>query len=304
MNQPTMAPTAPTPTKLSDKAMLVKLSIKRAALTKRDHAITTQVQQQYGDQSLTVLTQLFKDKSSPIRQIVSAANEVYAYHRKHTIPYIDAGPRILPSSNYFEYTQDVKQLITRVDRLIEDYMPYYDQMVQDDISYRRQAAQATGKTSSAHVDDYPTAETFANSMAIEYRFSPMPDARHFLFDMSDEDLEVFNRAEADAVAAANADVVGRMLTPIRALVERLAEYHGEKGQRWHNSIIQNVIDGCNLAESLAIDPSPEFLSTVSELRDTARGYLEDVELVKASPTVRKSAQDRLAEVAKKMEMFS
>jgi hypothetical protein len=71
-------------TKLSDKAMLVKLTIKRAALTKRDQFLTDKIQMQEGDASLTVLTKLFRDKASPINQIMTAVNEVYAYHKTTT----------------------------------------------------------------------------------------------------------------------------------------------------------------------------------------------------------------------------
>lgn len=289
--------------KLSDKAMLVKLTIRRAALTKRDHAITQQVQQQYGDSSLNVVATLFKDKASPIRQITTAVNECYAYHRKHTLPYTDAGPRMLPGTNYMEYTADMKHLIAVVDNLKRMHLPNYDLYVQDDISFRRITAQAVGKTSTASVDDYPTAEQFDQSTSIEFRFSPMPDSRHFLFDLSDEDMAAFERAEAEAAAAANADTVARMLKPLQSLVTRLQEYQGEKGERFHNSLIQNVIEGCDLAEKLALNPTPELINEITTLRDAACACMADVEIIKGSAIARQQAREKLAAIADKMAIF-
>ena len=286
-------------TKLSDKCMLVKLTIKRAALTKRDQYLTDKIQAQEGDQSLTVLTKLFRDKSSPINQIMTAVNEVYAYHRKHTLPYVDAGPRILPSDNYMDYTAEMKHLIAKVDNLLAQWMPDYDLLVQQDVMYRN-AGHAAGR---ATVDDYPSAEKFAQAMSVEYRFSPMPDSRHFLFDLSDEDLAAFEAAENEAAATANADTVARMLKPLHSLVERLKEYQGQKGERFHNSLIQNVIEGCDLAQRLAINPTEELTNEIRSLREAAQACLADVEIIKGSANARASAKARLEEVAKRMAAF-
>jgi hypothetical protein len=285
--------------KLSDRALLVKLTIKRAAMTKRDAALTSKIQAQEGDQSLTVLTKLFRDKASPVNQIMAAVNEIYAYHRKHTLPYVDAGPRILPSDNYFDYTRDMKHLIGQEENLLQRYMPYYDQLVLDDCAYRN-SGHAAGRATPA---DYPTAEQFERSMSVEYRFSPMPDARHFLFDLSDDDMKAFEEAEVEAAQVAATDAVTRMLKPLQSLVARLGEYQGQKGERFHNSLIQNVIEGCDLAEKLTLNPTPEMLAQIEAVRKEAKGCLEDVESIKGSHHARQVAQAKLAAIADKMSMF-
>jgi hypothetical protein len=289
-----------TPTKLSDKVVLVKLTIRRAALTKRDAVLTANLQAQEKDNSLTVLTKLFKDKDSAINQIMAKYGEVYQYHKKHTLPYMDAGPRILPNDLYMEYTQEMKHRIAQVDNLLDTYMPMYDQLVLDDVMYRN-SGHAAGR---ANVSEYPNAEDFRLSMSAELRFQPMPDASHFLFDLSDDDVASFKRAEEEAAQAANADTVQRMLKPIQALVTKLGEYQGLKGERFHNSLVENVIDGCTLARKLAINPTPELLADIAELEDAVQGYLKDVEMIKGSANKRVEAKKKLQDVASKMAMFS
>jgi hypothetical protein len=289
-----------TPTKLSDKVVLVKLTIRRAALTKRDAVLTANLQAQEKDNSLTVLTKLFKDKDSAINQIMAKYGEVYQYHKKHTLPYMDAGPRILPNDMYMEYTQEMKHRIAQVDNLLDTYMPMYDQLVLDDVMYRN-SGHAAGR---ANVSEYPSAEDFRLSMSAELRFQPMPDASHFLFDLSEDDVASFKRAEEEAAQAANADTVQRMLKPIQALVTKLGEYQGLKGERFHNSLVENVIDGCTLARKLAINPTPELLADIAELEDAVQGYLKDVEMIKGSANKRVEAKKKLQDVASKMAMFS
>jgi len=286
--------------KLSDKALLVKLTIKRAALTKRDHWLTSKIQAQEGDQSLTVLTKLFRDKASPINQIMQSVNEVYAYHRKHTLPYVDAGPRILPNDLYMDYTAEMKHRIAKVDNLLANYMPHYDDLVNEDVMYRN-AGHAAGR---ANASEYPSAESFRQSVSVEFRFSPMPDSRHFLFDLSDEDLKSFEEAEQEAMATANTDTIQRMMKPLASLVSRLKEYQGQKGERFHNGLIENVIEGCDLALRLAISPPQELRDQINELRTTAKACLDDVEIIKGSANKRDEAKRRLEEVAARMGAFA
>ena len=285
------------PTKLSDKVVLVKLTMRRAALTKRDNFLTDKVQRQEGDASLTVLTKLFRNRDSAINQILSKYNEIYAYHKKTTLPYVDAGPRLLPNELYFDYTQEMRKRIADVDYLLDTYMPMYDDLVADDVMYRN-AGHMAGR---ANASEYPTAEQFRQATSVEMRFQPMPDARHFLFDLSEEDEATFKRAEDEALAAANADMVSRMLKPLAALVTKLSEYQGQKGERFHNSLIDNVIDGCDTALKLAINPSQDLRDTVAFIKDQAQKMLSTVEVVKGSAIARANAKHELELVAKRLE---
>ena len=288
------------PTKLADKVILVKLTQRKVALTKRDAFLSDKIQRQEGDASLTVLTKLFRSKGNAIAQIMTKFNEVYTYHKAHTLPYVDAGPRILPNDLYFEYTQETKHRIAMVDNLKRNYMPHYDQLVLEDIAYRNSGSSA----GRACVDDYPTAEQFDSAMSIDIRFTPMPDSRHFLFDLSDDDLQSFKASETEASMAMNADILSRMLKPLSALTQRWQEYQGQKGERFHNSLVENVIEGCDLALKLAINPSHEFIDEINKLKAMATGCLNTVEVIKGSANARHDAKAKLEAVAARMADFN
>lgn len=288
------------PTKLSDKVTLVKLTLRRASLTKRDAYLSDKIQRQEGDSSLTVLTKLFKSKGNPISEIMAKYGEVYAYHKQNTQPYIDAGPRILRNDLYFEYTQEMKHRIAQVDKMLDVYLPDYDQLVHDDVMYRN-SGHAAGR---ANASEYPSADQFRQSMSIELRFQPMPDERHFLFDLSEEDLAAFHAAEAETLAAMNSDILSRMLKPLSALTQRLHEYQGTKGERFHNSIVENVIEGCDLALKLAVNPTDAFKQEIELLKAEAKGCLDSVEVIKGSVMARASAKQKLEAVAARMAAFN
>lgn len=292
MTDPTKFQTTP----LSAKAMLVKLTIRRAALTRRDAQVTSTIQQQFGDASLSAFTKLFRNEVSPIYTIMRSVNEVYTYHREHTLPYVDAGPRILPNNAYMDYTQEMRSKIAHVESMLDTYMPMYDQLVQDDILYRN-GGQLTGRATPG---DYPTADEFRQRMSFDLRFQPMPDKKHFLFDLSDEDEQAFERGMTEAYALARNDTVMRMLEPLQHLVKRLDEYKGEKGQKFHAVNIENVIEGCRLARKLMIDPPYDVLQQVTELETLCTGYAFGVESLKGSQDARDIAKAKLEAIAASM----
>lgn len=289
-------PTQPAFTQLSSKALLVKLTIRRANLVRRDQQVTHSIQQQFADQSLAAFTKLFTSKSSPIHEIMRCANEVYTYHREQTLPYVDSGPRLLPSANYMEYTQEMKSKIAHVEAMLKQWMPQYAQLVLDDIVYRN-GGRMTGRASS---NDYPTAEQFEQRMSFDLRFMPMPDQRHFLFDLSEDDEKAFTRAMEEVEALARNDTLSRMLEPVSRLTKRLSDYTGAKGERFHTSGLENIIEGCRMARKLAIDPPSELLTQINELEQMCTTYVLGVDTLKESQAARDTARQRLKEVADKM----
>lgn len=284
---------------LSSKVTLVKLTIRRPRMVIPDQQVTAAVQQQYNDISMTVSSKIFRQKGSPVHNIMTALNEAYAYHKERTIPYVDAGPRMCPNQFFMEYAAGLRDKIARVDSLKAVWMPHYDQLVRDDIMYRN-GGQNTGR---ATVEDYPTAEQFASSTSLQFRPSPMPDRRHFVFDLSDEDMKAFEEAEQELEQLAVTETVGRMLKPLHALVARLDEYKGNKGERWHDSIIENVLDGVAQARRIAVNATPELMAEMDALESMAKRYLNATEIIKASPDARAAARAALEASASKLSAY-
>ncbi len=286
-------------TKLSSKALLVKLTIKRAALTRKDQALTDQIQAQQNDQSLTVLTKLFRDKNSPVYQVMQKVSEVYGYHKDNTLPWVDSGPRLLPSAQYMDYTAEMRHRIAVVDNMLNQWMPQYDLLVDADIKYRN-GGQLTGRASA---DDYPTASEFRQRMSFDLRFQPMPDQSHFLFDLSEDDTKAFDDAIHEAARLAKADAIGRMLDPLKHLVKKLSTPIDTDGSIFRDSAIENIVEGCKAARRLMLEDTPDLKAEIDQLENMATSYVFGADSLRNSPDTREAAAKRLAEVADKMAAF-
>lgn len=287
-------------TKLNEKAMLVKLTRRRPSLVSRDEQAENFVRDQLNDESLMVNSKLFRDPANPVNQIMQADSAVYTYHKKYTTPYVDKGPRILPNAMFMEYMQNMREHIRNVDVLMNKHMPNYDTYVQNDIAFRTEQARLKGVAPRATVDDYPTAAEFRARMSIELVPMPLPDRSHFLFDVPDEELQAFQRAQDEAASVARVDAIRRMLDPVQHLVAKLALDIGEKGSVFRDSAIENIIEGVELARKLNIDADPAITDLTRELLQQIAVYDGRKEWLRESPVVRKQAHDKLAEIANKM----
>lgn len=288
---------------LNEKALLVKLTRRKANLVRRDAEAEAIIQNQLNDASLVVNSKLFRDKTNPINQILRAFDELYTYHKQHTLPYIDVGPRLVPTTQYFEYAQTMREKLAGVDELMDKYMPDYDKYVSQDIQFRNQG-QPVGR---AKVEDYPTAAQFKAAMSADLRFQPLPDKSHFLYDISEEDVAAFERSMEEAVNAARNDIIWRMLEPLKHLAEALKHPIGstdENGKRlgiFRDSTVENVVGGVAMAKRLAIDPSPELRELMDELDSMITAYDQAKHQLRESPIVREQAARKLADVADRMK---
>jgi hypothetical protein len=286
-------------TKLSEKAMLVKLTMRRANLTKRDSIAESIIQSQLDDSSLIVNSKLFRDKNNPINQILSKASEVYTEHKRRTLAWADKGPRVLPNTQYMEYTQIMRAKISEVDSMMQKYMPNYDTYVQLDISYRSK----NQTNSRAKSEDYPTVNEFQQKMGFDLKFMPMPDKKHFLFDLSEDDEKAFDQLMGDVEVATRNETIQKMLDPLAKLVEKLNTPIGADGAIFRDSAVENIVEGIEMARKLTLDESPEVKQLTDELNKEISRYAEHMNWLRESPIVREQAAKKLSDIASQMGAF-
>jgi len=162
------------------------------------------------DASLVVNSKLFRDKNNPINKINGRG--VGGVHLSQTAHAALAGqgPRAsCPTRCILSTRRRCVGLIQQRRRHAEQPYAEFRCVCEFDIAYRSKSASG----GRAQRGDYPTAEQFRERMGFDMRFTPMPEARHFLFDLTDEDQAKFDEAMVQTANAASNDVVLRMLEP-------------------------------------------------------------------------------------------
>ena len=278
---------------LNERAMLVRLSISRPTTTKRDANAEAHIQAALDDKGLRVNTTLFREHTSPVRQLLNAVTAVYQYHKTNTLPYQDRGARLLPVDHYEQYRDAMRKLIDEVDTSRRSVMPDYALHVANDMTLRG---------ARASLADYPTAEEFEAALSLKIIPSPLPDTSHFLFDVHPDDLAAMNEAATRAADAVRADLLARMKAPLLSLIDKLAVPAGEPGAIFRDTKVTNVADAAALVKTLAMG-DPEIIKAADDILAATAVIAANPHTLRESPEIRESSRAKLAAVAKSMDFM-
>lgn len=238
---------------LADKAMLAKLTRRMMRTSMRDLDLEKTVREAAEDSSLTVSKSIFIDKSHPVRQVLSMLGDVYAEHVRRTAPWVDKGPRILPSSQFFTYSKALNDLIAPINALVPRIVAQWDDLVARDLAQRG---------SRGMLSDYPTADEVAERLSVDYMVYPLPDVRDFRVDIDPDmqsKLDVMVREAEDRVRR---EAITRMVVPLQRAAEKFAVPIGEKGSVFRDSMLENLRDGLEEAKALNISGDPKLTAAI------------------------------------------
>jgi hypothetical protein len=286
-------------TTLRDKATLVKLTQRSLGTTKREKTLTANLQQSQNDTGLVVLSKLFNDKNNPVNAALRMTTELYSWHRTHTLPYADAGPRLLPNTQYMNYTKGIGDRKIALADWIRNNLGNYDLFVKQDLAYRRGKGVAN---SNAHPDDYPSADRLERSLSPVVVFEPLPDTSHFLFDLDPEDKQNFENMMTERFDGAQRDAVSRIMEPLEKLIKKLDEYQGAAEERFHASLVSNVIEGARLAKELTLEGSTQYFDKIEEVTKLVNSV--SVDSLRENASYRDTVKSNLEDVQSKMVMFA
>ena len=188
----------------------------------------------------------------------------------------------------------MRSVIAVVDNMKALHMPNYDKYVQLDIQQR-----SMSPNSRAKLEDYPTAEEFESRIGFDLRFSPLPDASHFLFDISEDDKSAFTDMMATVEQSARNETIKMMLEPLGHLVEKLNKPIGTEGSIFRESAIENVVENINRAKKLNVSDDPEITQMINTLSSAVNVYT-GTNVLRESPIVREQAAKKLDEIARQM----
>ena len=278
---------------IANRAMKFRLSRGGTKRRVRDKDAEALVKSTLGDQGQIVSRELFKDKSNLVGQYQNKANEMYGYHVKCTLPFGDDSSRVLPNTAYFPYTQKMGDFISELSILRSQILASWDQLVLSDIAARNQELAGQGKPQSAQVSDYPTVQQMENTLYVSWFPEPISTVNDFRFQLSPEMLDVAQRQFDDMVSQCSSARFTRMLTPISAMIEKLAAYKGDKGQRWYDSFVENIATMPEEVRALNIVDDPVIDGFLQQIESAIRPYAPNPSALKEDTYAREELKKKL-----------
>ena len=256
---------------ISSAAMLVELSIGTWTGRKLDKKASQDVTtSNHADKGVaSVSKKLLGDcaELDAVQKFVANSRNV---HYACTMPWSDTGLRLLPTTQYFKYHQEMTGLLAEHTRLVQVFLDAYNWEIQN-------AQLKLGGMFNA--DEYPTADSLTSKFRFKINYMPLPDAGDWRVSIGNETEQAL-RSQYEGyyttqLQSAMGDVWRRAHDALSKMCERLdyADEHTRKVFR--DSLVTNVHDMIDLLGACNVTNDPTMARAQRDLDDAMRGITAD-----------------------------
>src|SRR5438067_597619 len=115
---------------LSEKAILVDLTISSWSASKYDKKVTKEVEEDYNAKNAGRFNKILIARKD-LEDLNKIANDARHFHRKNTLPWSDSGDRLLPATNYFYYINELRGYKQNFDDAVNNFINAYPDLKAD-----------------------------------------------------------------------------------------------------------------------------------------------------------------------------
>ena len=282
-------------TSISKAALLVSLNISLYSGRKQDKDTQAEIVSAKGSGSTraaSVYKNLFTD-CKELEAITKFQSKVRNRHYQLTLPWNDAGLRLLPGASLMDYKAEMTTAEGHFQYLVGEFLNKYDTLV---------AAAAFKLGALFDRNEYPTREHVQGRFRFDIDLMPMPTSGDFRVDIENQMLselqQQYETRVQQQVLAAQKDAWDRLYTVLDRLKDRLTLNEDGTRRTFHATTVTNAQDLCEALTALNISKDPKLEAARKQLEDALNGV--DPE------TLRKSDGERytvLTNVSNIMEAF-
>ena len=275
---------------ISEKAVLVRLSIKSIGNSKTDVRVTTSTIERENMQAGSGKWQKQLWPTEAIKPLTQLQGVIRTYHYENTLPWNDEGQRILPLTNHEAYTAAFRKFKSDWERAAGEFVAKFDTW----LDWAR-----TAHNGAFDRKNYPkTAERLARKFDLITAFDPVPTADDFRVTLSEAEMTLLrsdldNRIE-QAVAAAQQDLWRRLAEPLAKMVERLSD----PGAKFRDSLVGNLAEIVGLIPRLNLTGDVKLQEFADEVGSTLATL--DPEHLRKDNLARRQAADKAREISARM----
>tara|TARA_R110002073_G_scaffold16023_1_gene62287 strand:- start:1142 stop:1804 length:663 start_codon:yes stop_codon:yes gene_type:complete len=191
-------------------------------------------------------------------------------HINMTMPWSNSGLRLLPTAQYFKYSQAMSDMQNEFNLLVAEFLKSYNDEVID--------VQLKLGDLFSH-DDYPTCESLWNKFAFRMNYMPLPDAGDFRVDIGNDALDEIRQTYADFYTkqfdTAMNDVWTRLHKALTSMSERLDYGTKEDKKVFRDSLVGNVTGMIELLRVCNVNNSTQMSAMADKLEEAMSGVTPD-----------------------------
>lgn len=237
-------------------AMLVEFNVSQWTARKLDKSATDDVihSKNAKDKGAARVNKNLLAGRNELEKISKHVGAVRTYFYSATLPWSDAGIRLLPSAKFIEFNARMAQFETEFQQLVEDFITVYPTLI---------TAQAMALGDMFNRDEYPFPDELKHKFSFRVNFMPVPAAGDFRVDVGNEaqaELQAkLSKLADERIAHAMSDIKTRLKEHLDRMADRLTVdvVDGkEKPRIFHNTLIETAQELCAMCGDLNITNDP------------------------------------------------
>ena len=226
------------------------------------------------------------------KKIADYAARARLYHNQTTLSWSDKGARLLPTSLFMDYKQNMNTYEKNMNVMINDFYANYADLIE-------LAKHHLGDLFNPY--DYPSIEELRSKFGFRLVFSPLPESGDFRLDIPQQDMQEmqskYELAFNDRLADAMREPWEKLHKALAHLSDKLTDEGEDNTKRYHDSLISSNQELCALLTHLNITKDPQLEQARRELELTMLGL--NIDDVRESADCRKEVKSRVDEILNK-----
>ena len=264
-------PSVSTPS-ISSSAMLAEFSASQWTARKKDQKASAEVAaSNHAETGVANVNKKLLGNCPELDAVHKMTGHIRNIHYAMTMPWSDAGLRLLPTAQYFKYHQTMTDLEGQWQALVAGFLAVYEW----------QKSQAHAKLGDLlDLNDYPTTDAVATKFAFNLSYIPLPEAGDFRVDVGNEALaqvktdyeEYYSRQLGNAMN----DVWTRLHTALTRMSSQLSYKADGSTEKFKDTLVGNVLDMVELLDVCNVTGDSQMVALKNELANTMYGVTAEV----------------------------
>jgi hypothetical protein len=256
---------------ISEKAMLVSLSISAWSGRKYDKDASAEIAQNHGTDASRAgrFNKLLVNPTS-LKDIASIAGNARNYTVTSTLPWLNDGVRIIPVDIYLEYSQKMSEYKSQFNQAVDKLAIEYNAIV----NQARLDLNGLFKES-----DYPSVDSIRRKHAFSVRVFNLPDSKDFRVALSESEFQStkqeieqnLNEATDNAVR----DVFQRVSMRMEHMIKRLKDAEANDGKGIRESMMKNICELSDILPKLNITSNPDIDGIAFQIKNELANISSD-----------------------------
>jgi len=278
--------------KLSDRALIVRLTISQWSARKYDRKASEQVAAANGTtMEAGRYNKALLPMNDGLKKIMAASNMLRAHVYANTLPWAHDGQFILPTTRYLGFITEYRKLKGMFDNLVGEFLSDYNDV-------KDNARLALG---SLYDDaDYPSASDLLRKFNVDLEVMPVP-TNDFRVEIASDELSRIQADVTSRVEAAQSQAMQAAWHRLFDRVQHMATTLSKDNPRIYDSMVDHIRDLCSTLTDLNFTDDPNLESMRQEVERKLGS--QPVDVLREDEEHRKAVAETAEDIMARMRGF-